>query len=400
MAQGKINGYICQGFNPLQAFPNKEKIRTALGKLKFLVVMDPLETETSRFWENHGDVQPVRSGQDPDGGLPAADDLLRRGERQRWPTRRAGCNGTGRRPMRRARRRATSGSCPACSTRMRAMYRKDGGAFPDPILNLTWNYTNPVEPGPDELAKEMNGRALADMKDRRRRRAAARRASCSTASRSCATTARPRPAAGSTPAAAPRRGNQMARRDATDPREQGLAPNWAWSWPANRRILYNRASADPAGKPWNPREAADRSGTAATWTGIDVPDYAPTQQAGRRRRAVHHELPRAWRGCSRATRCAKGRSPSTTSRSRARSPNVLHPEGAGRIRRRGCSPTTAQMFGTAEKFPYVAHDLPTDRAFPLLDQARADQRDPAAGGVRRDRRGAGARRRASRRAIG
>ena len=44
----------------------------------------------------------------------------------------------------------------------------------------------------------------------------------------------------------------MARRDATDPREQGLAPNWAFSWPANRRIMYNRASADPSGKPWNP----------------------------------------------------------------------------------------------------------------------------------------------------
>ena len=55
---GKINGYICQGFNPLQSFPNKKKIRTALGKLKFLVVMDPLETETARFWENHGDKNP------------------------------------------------------------------------------------------------------------------------------------------------------------------------------------------------------------------------------------------------------------------------------------------------------------------------------------------------------
>ena len=58
MHQGKINGYICQGFNPLQAFPNKAKIRAALGKLKFLVVMDPLETETSRFWQNHGDKNP------------------------------------------------------------------------------------------------------------------------------------------------------------------------------------------------------------------------------------------------------------------------------------------------------------------------------------------------------
>ena len=61
MHTGKINGYICQGFNPLQAFPNKKKIRAALGKLKFLVVMDPLETETARFWENHGETRTRRT---------------------------------------------------------------------------------------------------------------------------------------------------------------------------------------------------------------------------------------------------------------------------------------------------------------------------------------------------
>ena len=54
------------------------------------------------------------------------------------------------------------------------------------------------------------------------------------------------------------KGNQMARRDATDPREQGIAPNWAWAWPANRRILYNRASADPAGKAVEPGQADHR----------------------------------------------------------------------------------------------------------------------------------------------
>src|SRR6202021_701191 len=42
MVNGEMNGYICQGFNPLQAFPDRGKIRRALGKLKYLVVMDPL----------------------------------------------------------------------------------------------------------------------------------------------------------------------------------------------------------------------------------------------------------------------------------------------------------------------------------------------------------------------
>lgn len=61
MHQGKMNGYFCQGFNPLQAAPNKKKVTESLSKLKFLVIMDPLDTETGRFWENHGpynDVDP------------------------------------------------------------------------------------------------------------------------------------------------------------------------------------------------------------------------------------------------------------------------------------------------------------------------------------------------------
>ncbi len=63
MHQGKLNGYFCQGFNPLAAFPNKAKIGVALAKLKYLVVIDPLATETSCFWENHvnfNDVDPAK----------------------------------------------------------------------------------------------------------------------------------------------------------------------------------------------------------------------------------------------------------------------------------------------------------------------------------------------------
>ena len=88
--------------------------------------------------------------------------------------------------------------------RMREMYRKEGGAFPDPILNLTWNYTNPADPDPEELAKDMNGRALVDIKDASGA-VTLQPVSCSTASRNCAMTARPNPAAGSSRAATPRR---------------------------------------------------------------------------------------------------------------------------------------------------------------------------------------------------
>ena len=48
---------------------------------------------------------------------------------------------------------------------MRELYQKEGGKFPDPILNLTWNYTDPHNPSLAEIAKEINGRALADVTD-------------------------------------------------------------------------------------------------------------------------------------------------------------------------------------------------------------------------------------------
>jgi formate dehydrogenase major subunit len=66
-------------------------------------------------------------------------------------------------------------------------------------------------------------------------------------------------------------GNQMARRDNDDPYAIGQTLNWAWAWPVNRRILYNRASADPSGKPWNPKRPLIQW-NGKSWTGADVPD--------------------------------------------------------------------------------------------------------------------------------
>src|SRR5215510_149907 len=60
MHQGKMNGFLCQGFNPLAALPNKKKLSSGLSKLKYMVVMDPLETETSEFWKNFGPLNDVK----------------------------------------------------------------------------------------------------------------------------------------------------------------------------------------------------------------------------------------------------------------------------------------------------------------------------------------------------
>jgi formate dehydrogenase major subunit len=67
--------------------------------------------------------------------------------------------------------------------------------------------------------------------------------------------------------------NQAARRKPGS-EQDWVAAEWAWAWPANRRMLYNRASADPDGRPWSERKAYvwwDED--AGKWTGHDVPDF-------------------------------------------------------------------------------------------------------------------------------
>ena len=275
MFQGKMNGYFCQGFNPLMSFPRKNKIRAALGKLKFLVVIDPLQTETARFWEDHGEFNPAKPAEVATEvfELPAtsfAEDEGSLTNSSRWLQ----WHWAGAEPP--AEAKGDIWIMAQLHRRLRKLYAAEGGAFPDPILNLTWPYESPDDPTPVEIAKEINGRALVTLRDptdptRIIQEAgklvpgfAALRDDGTTASgcwiyAGCYTEA----------------GNNMARRDNHDPAETGAYPGWAFSWPANRRILYNRASADLDGKSWDPsRKLIEWNGT--NWAGFDVPDIAPT----------------------------------------------------------------------------------------------------------------------------
>ena len=117
------------------------------------------------------------------------------------------------------------------------------------------------------------------------------------------TTARPRAAAGSTPACYADGVNQAARRKPGS-EQTWVAPEWGWAWPANRRMLYNRASADPDGPAvvraqalrvvGRGRQASGRARTCPTSSPTRPPDYVPpedahgAEQALARRRAVHH----------------------------------------------------------------------------------------------------------------
>ena len=348
MYNGKINGYNCQGFNPLQSFPNKKKIRAALGKLKFLVVMDPLDTETGRFWEDHGDknpsdpskiatevfVLPTTCFAEEDGSLTNSSRWLQ------WHWKAADAPGEA---------RSDIAIMSGIFRRMRAMYQKDGGAFPDPILNLTWNYTDPVEPGPDELAKEINGKALVEVKDPSGAvllRAGQQLLNFSQLRDDGTTACGCWIYSGCWNEA----GKNMARRDAADPREQGLAPNWAFSWPLTRRVMYNRASADPSGKPWNPAKPLI-TWNGNLWTGIDVPDFLPTSKP----EANNGPFIMLAEGMARLfarDQMVEGPFPEHYEPLESPVPNVLHPKVSANPMAR-VFPGDRADFGSAEKFPYV-----------------------------------------------
>ncbi len=274
MHQGKVNGYFCQGFNPLLAFPNRQKITESLSRLKWLVTMDPLETETSRFWENHGEYNNVNpsSIQTEVFQLPstcfAEDDgaLVNSGRWLQW-------HWAGGTPPGEAKH--DTWIMAQIHRRLRALYEKEGGAFPDPILNLTWNYQDPNEPSPEELAKELNGYAVETLTDPADPAKVVlekgKQLVNFSVMRDDGTTAC---ACWIYSGCFNEAGNNMARRDNTDPDDTGAYPNWSFSWPLNRRILYNRASADLQGNPWDPtRKLIAWDGTK--WSGYDVPDIAP-----------------------------------------------------------------------------------------------------------------------------
>ncbi len=275
MVQGRMNGYICQGFNPLASAPNKGKLIKAFSNLKFMVHMDPLATETSCFWENHGEFNDVDTASiktevfrlpttcfaEENGSIISSSRWLQ------W-------HWKGAEPPGEARSDIEIMS--EIFHRMKAMYAKDGGAFPDPIRDLAWKYANPQAPTPEEIAMEFNGKALADVYDPKDPAKLVRKAGEQLAafgdlrddgSTSCGCWIFVG-AWGPT-------GNMMARRDNSDPSGIGNTPGWAWAWPANRRVMYNRASCDANGKPFDSRRSLI-SWNGASWAGVDVPDMGPT----------------------------------------------------------------------------------------------------------------------------
>jgi formate dehydrogenase major subunit len=274
MHQGKINGFVCQGFNPLASVSNKKKVGDALAKLKYLVVIDPLATDTSEFWKPYGEFNEADPSkiQTEVFRLPAAlfaeqsGSYTNSGRVIQWHWKAA--DGPG-------ETKDDIDIIAGIFLKLKEMYAKDGGKFPDAIMGLTWPYRIANKPSPEELLMEISGKALGDVFDPKDATKVIAKAGEQLAGfaqlRDDGSTSCGNWIYGGCWSQA---GNLTARRDNSDPSGLGQTLLWGFAWPANRRIIYNRASCDLAGKPWDPKRTVIKwTGTA--WAGNDVPDMRP-----------------------------------------------------------------------------------------------------------------------------
>lgn len=254
MQQGEIRGMFVWGQNPAVGGPNAEYERKALEKLDWMVAVDIFETETASFWRRPG-VNPADIKTEV-FLLPAAASYEKEGT----------VSNSGRWIQWRYQAVAPPGQAKSdlwiadkLYKAIRAAYQQDG-VFPDPIVNLHWNYGGEGEEEPDieQVALEINGY---DADGRPLRDFTLLRDDGSTA---CGCWI-----------------YSGYYNDLEDPpakrrirEEQGIGtnPDWAFAWPLNRRILYNRCSSDPRGKPWN-SQVPLIWWEDGQWRMNDVPDF-------------------------------------------------------------------------------------------------------------------------------
>ena len=342
--KGKMQGVILSGMTATSIGPDSNQVLQALGNLKWLVVMDALPTTSSEFWrrpdadpktiQTEVFMIPTTHWIEKDGSF------VNSGRWSQWKDQVLPPQGEA---------RHDHWILAELFQRVKQLYRDKGGKFAAPIMALTLNYKDPTKPELDELAQEVNG---FDLTTKQRLDSFAKLKDDGT------TTAGDWIYTGSYPES----GNLMKRRAGTqdvqknDPTGMGFFPGWAWSWPLNRRVLYNRASADVNGRPWDrtrPGIAWDQA--QQKWVG-DVPDYPPTMDP---------KSPKAWgpfimtgEGTARlfSNSMIDGPLPEHYEPIEAPIPNPLHPnqsaspvaflydKAAGRDNR----------FGTVADYPYVA----------------------------------------------
>ena len=273
MYNGTIKGMMAFGMNGVMIGPDTNKNINALKKAEWLVVGEIYPDETSEFWRAPGITADEQKTINttvyrlPCAGFAEKDGSMTNSAR--W----AAWKNAAVPPPGQAR--LDQDIVAQIFLRVRDLYKKEGGKFPDPILNLSWAYADASHPSLSQIAMEVNGKALADLTDPATGqviKAGQQLPGFAWLKDDGTTNCGNWIYSGSWTEA----GNQMARRGTEDPSGLGIFQNWAWSWPANRRVLYNRASCDADGKPWDPtRKQVWWNEAAGKWVGNDVPDFKP-----------------------------------------------------------------------------------------------------------------------------
>ena len=275
MYNGAVKGFFAWGQNPANSSANVNKVRRALSKLDWLVVTNIYPNETAEFWRGP-DMDPASIGTEV-FQLPCAASMEKEGS----------VTNSGRWAQWRYKAADPPGEAMPDSEIMnelyqavKALYQADGGAFPDPILNSKWDYFTGAESAPRLLAKEINGYFLADAVYKGTAYSAGDLVPSFAALADDGTTSSGNWLyCNSYTDHDFNTGNKMARRT-RETSGIGLNPEWSWCWPVNRRIVYNRASVDLEGNPYDAaRPVISWNGTS--WDG-DVPDggWKPMKTGG------------------------------------------------------------------------------------------------------------------------
>ena len=256
MFKGTFTGFFAWGMNPACSSAHAGKVRQAFTKLDWMVNVNVFDSETGSFWKGPGmDPKKIKTEvfQLPCAGfLEKEGSISNSGRWMQWRYKAANPPGEA---------KPDGDIMYELFKKVRAFYGKDKEVFPEPILNLKWDYETSGHFDIHKVAKEINGYDLTTgklmanfvgLKDDGT-------TSCGNWLYSASYT---------------EAGNMAARRKKTDPTGLGLYPEWSWVWPLNRRIIYNRASVDLDGKPRDPKRPLLKwDAEGKKWIG-DVPDNA------------------------------------------------------------------------------------------------------------------------------
>jgi len=291
IGEGKVEGLWIWGQNPAAGGPTSLGARDALKKLKWMVASDIWFNETHTFWKrpttNDIEVNP-EDIQTEVFLLPAAGSFEKEGS----------VSNSGRWVQWRYKAvEPPEKAIPDLDMmiqlfkRIRELYVKEGGAFPDPIVNLGWEYSDEEEA--DVIAREMNGYAVtADVPKSgspgtfyevgelidwfndlqpNGRTSSGNWLHCGQYTKASAADQQNYPDLITVVNGIPSI-NKARKRNTVDssPNQVGLYANWSWCWPRNRRIIYNRAAVDLDGNPWD-AEHPVLAWNGTTWVG-DVVD--------------------------------------------------------------------------------------------------------------------------------